>query len=154
IEMVAADLPVITSDVGVASELERRGVRYLAKFRSPLELAAALGELPARLARWQAQPPRNRERLEAVYRGNRAAYADYVGRTCGSAASTPSKGAPSRSIDVIARANASLDGSIERALEHARREGVTATVSGGDGDLVLIVDERTVAEPGLLAAHL
>jgi glycosyltransferase involved in cell wall biosynthesis len=78
LELLAADLPVITSDVGAAREFERRGVVYLGRFTSAAELSAIFADLPQRFARYRNAAPANRSRLEEIYRANDRAYIDYV----------------------------------------------------------------------------
>jgi glycosyltransferase involved in cell wall biosynthesis len=80
LELLAADLPVLSADVGAASELERRGVRYLVKYRGTGELGAALATLPERLAAYQSSPPANRRALAAIYRKNDDDYLAYTRR--------------------------------------------------------------------------
>lgn len=78
VELLASDLPVITSDVGAASEFERRGIRYLGKFKTAAELTAIFRDLPQRFERYRAERPQNRAALEQIYADNDRDYLQYV----------------------------------------------------------------------------
>jgi glycosyltransferase involved in cell wall biosynthesis/GT2 family glycosyltransferase len=78
VETLAADLPVVTSEVGAANELERRGVRYLGKFKTAAELADIFRELPARFDAYLAAAPHNRQQLEQMYAENDESYLKWV----------------------------------------------------------------------------
>lgn len=83
LELVTSDLPVITADVGAASELERRGVKYLAKYRGVAELTAALASLPERLADYEDLAPDNRSCVQEIYRSEMERYFEYTRRHFG-----------------------------------------------------------------------
>jgi GT2 family glycosyltransferase len=145
VELLAAGLPVITSDVGAASELERRGVRYLGKYQRVEGLREILADLPARLADYEEEAPDNRTRLEEIYRANDEGYLAYVrGSVAPDAPLRPSR--PSGSIatvDVIIPTYNRFDEltrsleSILAEVERARREGIecTATLVHQNADL-------------------
>jgi glycosyltransferase involved in cell wall biosynthesis/GT2 family glycosyltransferase len=143
VELLAAGLPVITSDVGAASELERRGVRYLGKYRDLAGLREILGGLPARLAQYQRSAPDNRGRLEAVYRKNDAAYLDYVRENVARDGLRYAEALPQllrsngilESVDVIVPSynrfgelTRSLDSILEE-VERVRRKGISCAVT-------------------------
>ncbi|MHB1846322.1 MAG: glycosyltransferase [Deltaproteobacteria bacterium] len=104
LELVAAGLPVITSDVGAASEFERRGVGYVGKFRTALELRHIFEELPDRLARHRARGLDNRATLERVYRDNDREYLEFARSRSLHVADLPPRGprpAPVDSAEVV-----------------------------------------------------
>ncbi len=145
VELLAAGLPVVTSDVGAASELERRGVRYLGKYRDVAGLGAILGALPEKLAANAQAAPDNRARLEAIYRDNDEAYLAYVAERFAAPAAPRRRAPPSTlaSVDVIVPTYNRFDEltrsleSILAEVERARREGIpcSATLVHQNADL-------------------
>lgn len=78
LELVAADLPVIASDVGATSEFERRGIKYLGKFKTAAELTEVLAGLPRRFREYHAASPQNADRLQELYSKNDSDYLQHV----------------------------------------------------------------------------
>jgi glycosyltransferase involved in cell wall biosynthesis/GT2 family glycosyltransferase len=78
VELLAANLPVITADVGAAAELERRGVRYVGKFAKPSELTTIFREMDRRIARLEAEGVDNRSTLSRVYSENDRSYLELI----------------------------------------------------------------------------
>jgi glycosyltransferase involved in cell wall biosynthesis/GT2 family glycosyltransferase len=67
VELLAADLPVLTSRVGAVEELGRRGVRYLGVFDTIPELSQLFADLPRLHKEYLAAGVTNRDALEAMY---------------------------------------------------------------------------------------
>ncbi len=133
LELVASGLPVITSDVGAASEFERRGVGYVGKFRTAAELRGIFEELPERLTRHRARKLDNRATLERMYRDNDREYLAFAkGRALKVAdldrPSSPAK--PISSVDIIVCSYERFDEltvsipSVIREVAEARKSGL------------------------------
>lgn len=135
LELLASDLPVIASEVGATNEFERRGVRYLGKFRDAAGLARIFAELPTRLAAFRASPPSNRITLMEVYAENDRRYLEYtreqVALRVTDIAGTPTRKshAPVRSVDLICCTYNRFD-ELMLSLPSIMREAETATDAG------------------------
>lgn len=141
VELLAADLPVVTSRVGAVEELGRRGVRYLGVFDSIPDLSTLFAELPRRHQEYLAADVKNRQTLEAMYDKNDREYLDYVAeRVAKLPAGVPYRARteaerPVRSADIIVPSYNRLEElclslpSLVRGAEEACEAGIPCDVT-------------------------
>ncbi|MFZ5469898.1 MAG: glycosyltransferase [Myxococcota bacterium] len=143
VELIASDLPVITSEVGAASEFERRGIRYLGKFQTTEQLRRLFGELPRRYEQYANERPKNRERLAEIYAQNDRSYLAWARASSEPAAPVTITRTPVvrktatavKSVDLVVcsynrfeELTLSLP-SLLREAEHARASGIDCAVT-------------------------
>lgn len=141
VELLAADLPVVTSRVGAVEEFGRRGVRYLGVFDSIPDLSKLFLELPRRHKEYREAQVKNRDVLEAIYEKNDREYLKYMAEQVAklppgvSALRTEAAERPVRSADIIVPSYNRLDElclslpSLVRGAEEACEAGIPCDVT-------------------------
>lgn len=138
VELLASNLPVITSRVGAAAELERRGVRYLGSFTEPHELTEIFRNFETLRNQLRVDGVDNRRTLEHLYAANDARYFEFVRSIAlesGSPPRRPRLAKPIRSVDVVVCSYNRMDElmlslpSLLSEVERVKSAGVECTVT-------------------------